>query len=74
MEMDHQAYEKVKGLNIYMYKRMFMVKEWPRSLQIESWCMDRRRSGDCRMTKDSKFFQEYPRIETMRGTKVHKHI
>ena len=60
MEMDHQAYEQVKGLRTYMYKMMCMMNGWVCSLQIESWCMDHRRSGDYRMTEDFELFQEYP--------------
>ena len=59
MKMNSLKYEQVKGLNIDKYKRM-RVKISVFSLQAESWSMDCRRSGDCRMKDDSEFFQEYP--------------
>ena len=60
MEMDRQAYEQVKGLQIEVYKRMRVMKECVRSLQTENWCMDRRQSGYFIMTEDSELFEEYP--------------
>ena len=59
MKMSSRAYEQVKGLNIDKYKRMCVKKDRVHSLQIERWCMDHCRSGDCRRKYDYDFFQDY---------------
>ena len=59
MEMDSQAHEQVKELQIDIYKRMGDKKRRVCSLQTESWCMNRRQSGDYRMAEGSDFYQEY---------------
>ena len=59
MKLKSQAYEQVKGRKIGMHKRMVETGLLKGSLQAESWHMDCRRSGDCRMKEDFELFQEY---------------